>query len=276
MMNSFKNEADQYIEEKMASSIEALMKSVVLGGIPDHFTFTKKAPKTDSSHKNQDAVLGEDKDVRHTSLLPLELSYLESVLENPHLPVTKIGELNGLSSYKNDKVKKKLIALGLLSELVINLGKKTGGIIKTLQLKTQGYMRLGKKPPYIKLPLGCSLEHFWWQQMIARFSQKEGFKSYIEMALANEKKVDVVIKKDGITTGVEVEISARNVIQNAKSDLASGELDRLIFACANHKIKQLVEKKLGESLNDKEQSRIQIMLLSEFHFVKDMMKKIKT
>ncbi len=204
-----------------------------------------------------------------------QILFLTSIKEEPFWSATKHQDMLGLSSYMGNKIKSELKDAGYIKQYTMNFGKLTGGTVVFYELTSKGYKSLGIKPPATIKKWNCSSEHFCWQRVIAYYSKKNGYNVKMEYELPNEKRVDLVIKKKGWTTGIEVEISAKNVIQNAMKDLEDNTLDKLLVACRNQKTKQLVEQKLEEALTEHQKKRLQVMLLSEFHFVKDIVSKTK-
>ena len=182
------------------------------------------------------------------------------------LSVTQRRDILGLSTYTNDRIKKALLAKGLVEELSINLGRNTQGIAKFLELTEFGYRALKRKCPTMR-PLNTSPEHWWWQRRIEHFYRDQGYEAEIEMAL-NGKRADVGLIKDGVKIAVEVGMTAKNEVVNVRRDLGAG-FERVLVACRNAQVLCAVKQNL-DVLTENERKRVKLILLSDFSFVRGM------
>ena len=198
-----------------------------------------------------------------------EKEYLESILEKPNLSITQRRDFLGLSTYRNDQAKKALIEQGLVEEFSLNLGHATRGMVKLLELTASGYEALGLKPPPSR-EFRCSPEHWWFQKQIHNWYVSQGLKAEIEKEL-NGKRADVAFQKDGNWIAVEVGLTPKNEIFNAKADLEAG-FSQVLIGCKNSKVKAAVEQRIHAALNEEQLQRIKLILLSEFSFVKEIIK----
>jgi len=201
-----------------------------------------------------------------------EKEYLESIFNHPFLTITGRAEALGLTSYMNDKIKKELTHKGLANDFSVNFGRFTKGNVKFMELKEAGYLAIGKSAPKSR-KYSCSSEHWLWQTLIQQYYQSKGYQAIIEMRM-QDKRADVGICKNGVVLAAEVELSAGNAVFNVTTDLKVG-FDKVLVACKNTKVKQAVQKKLELALDEQQWKQVQIMLLSDFHFVKDIIKGTK-
>jgi hypothetical protein len=257
---------DEEVEAHMRPHLQHFMKQVVSRHI-----IPEKNTETTSKGKNK--KISEEV----PSFTEDEIHILQSVFEQPYLSVTGRAESLGFSSHKNNKVKNSLLQKGVMVEQSINLGFGTRGNVHFASLTRAGYKALNKIPPKIPQPLGASSKHVWWQCCIANHSEVNGFTAEIEKELPNGKKVDVYLapKKGGKPLCVEVELTPKNAVSNVTQDLEPGVLGKVMVACENKKVKQIVEKKLEKVLNNQQWELVQVMLLSDFHFVKDIINGTK-
>lgn len=249
---------DDELEILMKEDIQKMMEQVV----------PRKKPE-ESSKEN---IKESEQDSKEQKLTHEEIEYLESILKELNLSITSRAEFLGLSSYINDKRKTQLLEKGLIEEFTINLGFETRGVVKFLLLTKNGFEALGKKTEKER-PKNCSLEHWWWQNSIYKFYINKGYKGQIEMALG-DKHADVGLVKGKVKMAIEVELTPKNSVINVKKDLEVG-FDKVLVACKNSKVKKSIEERLQPILSEEDWSKVKIILLSEFSFVKDIISKTK-
>jgi hypothetical protein len=257
---------NEEVEKHMRPHLEHYMKGVV----PRIIISDKQNGKYSKGNTK-------NKVSKEASLPEGELHLLQSVFEEPYLSVGGRAEALGFSSHKNNELKKSLLLKGLIVEMNINLGFDARGIVQFASPTKEGYEALHKRSPKLPQPLGASSKHVWWQCAIATHSEKEGYKAEIEKPLPNGKKVDVYLVpiRGGKPTAVEVELTPKNAVNNVKKNLEPNVLGKIMVACENKMVKQSVEKKLERELTVQQRELVQVMLLSDFHFVKDIIKKAK-
>ena len=267
-----KDVTDAEVESFMKPHLDELMRRVVFAN-PDLDLNEDDPSSSKSSTRNKSKPdKKEQRETKNNEKLKLsvkEKEYLFSVDENSQLTTVQRAETNGLSAYMSNRIKSKLVDLGLVEEFSVNLGK--GGNPKFLVLTKEGYRFLGKESPKSKREVGCSHEHYWWQEGIAINYEKKGYVAEIEKNL-NGKKVDVVLGKNGQLIGIEIELTPKNAVNNVKKDLETNALKKVIVACKNSNVKQAVEKKFEQALGDQQWELIKIILLTDFSFVKDILK----
>ena len=261
---------DEDVEAHMRPHLAHYMKFVV-----KRHVIPEKCVETSSKDKGKK---GPEED---SPLSIDETKFLQSIVEHPFLPVTRRTDLLGLTSYRNNEIKKRLLSRKAISQYKINFGKLTCGDVKFVELTKQGYKTLGMIPPHDDTPFSVSTEHYWWQKAIAYYGKRDGYKTVIEMALSNDKKVDVVRMKENSKGriekfGYEVEMTAKNTAANCKGDLETNELTKLTFACKNKTVQKSVQQKLEQVLSDQQWELVDVMLLHEFKFVKEIINGMKT
>lgn len=212
-----------------------------------------KAKTEDTSKRDKDAALSEEM-----------RDFLQSVLDHPDLTTTQRRDHLGLSTYKNDRIKKAVLEQGLAEEIAINLGHATRGNVKFLELTARGYEALGKESPASR-PGNCSPEHWWYQRAIARWYDAQGITAKIEHCL-NGKRADVAVMRRGKVTAIEVAITPKNEVVNVRKDLEAG-FDAVLVACKNAKVKAAVEERLWPALDDAQRRKVKVTMLSRGQFL---------
>lgn len=205
------------------------------------------------------------------------VDYMESIIDLPNLSVTARATRLGLSSNKNNRIKKALLGLKLITSFTVDLGKSYGGRVTLLRLTNEGYQALKLDPPKNQKGIHQreSLEHLFWKEVIYRTLSSKGYKAEIEYEL-NGKEADIAYVKDGIRTAVEIELSPKNCVRNLKRNIEAG-FHKTISACKNHTVMKAIETRVDAFAdeNNIDESRYQILLLSELELVKDLHKEIR-
>lgn len=166
------------------------------------------------------------------------------------------------STSKGTRIRKNLLAAGLLEEYEINLYKPGKQIKIALPTKT-GYELLDRRTiSYKTLPGDGSIPHRFWQHIIAEKLRREGGRTEIEQSLGT-KRVDGGAVKEGLMTQRVVYEVVRNgtlqkEISNMEKDLADG-WDPIVF-CVNY---EETRERLAALLSESE-DRVEIRLLQEF------------
>lgn len=161
------------------------------------------------------------------------LDYLEFLAHQSHLflPVTELDELDSLSKYRADQIRKQLIETGpgLIAVHRIGVDKK-GGPASTVEITEAGYHLLSKLSVKYERPTGHGyIEHKFWQYAIYRWAIARGFPARIEQ-WHNNKAVDVAVEWDKKRVAVEVALENMDKeMENFVSDLEAG-WDKIIFA----------------------------------------------
>lgn len=260
-MTSFKkNVTDAEIEAMMKPHLDALMKKVV--------THSDNSRAKDEAQEIPNPEVDKRHESKSIQITSEEKEYLESIFEKPNFSITQRARELGLSSYINDKMKKTLLKKNLISEFSLNLGHATRGVVKLLELTSAGYKAIGKEIPDLN-KRNCSSEHWFWQVNIKNYYSSLGIRAEIEF-LMNGKHADVGIFQDGKTIAIEVELTPRNSIVNAKQNVKAG-FDEIILALKNAQVKKAIEAHIQKHLSEDELKKVKVMLLSEFPFVKDIL-----
>lgn len=204
-------------------------------------------PKKDNTSKHGLSKLSAEAEV-----------FLKDILEESDVPITTRGGRLGYTSHMTNKVKNELIRRGLVTEYQVSLGR----INKFLEITPAGYTYLKVQAPKHKGK--GSPEHRYWQRRILHHYQNNlGLKAKIE-GQRGEKLVDVaVMEEDGTLLAVEIALTAKNELRNIKEDLAVG-FHKVLIACKNKRVREEVEKKVAESLNDEDKRKVAICLLTDF------------
>ncbi len=189
------------------------------------------------------------------------------VMEKPNLTIVGRRDFLGWSTDKANKTKRALLQKELISEFSINLGTRTGGTVKLLELTDAGFAILDKTPRK-KRPGKCSAEHWFYQRELADLYRSRGYCVRIEHNL-NGARADLGVEKDGKLIAIEVAISPANEVRNVQKDLAAG-FSKVLIACKTTAVKKAVLARLNESAIS--HKNVKLMLLSEFPFPEDLLK----
>lgn len=179
---------------------------------------------------------------------------LIEVAENPFKKLSDRYQDLSLSSYKGNKLKKKLLDKGYVKEVELSLG--AGGRPKFLQLTEKGETLFEDIKPgeVYTVKGGGSFVHKFWQNKIADHFQEKGYKTFIEFVV-DESQLDVlaVSAGGGERIGVEVALSPGGEMDNIEKDLRA-DLDKLVVACKNERVMSQVGKrarqKVGEGVSE--------------------------
>lgn len=260
-MSSFKKDVtDSEIKARMKPHLDALMGKVT--------SPSKMSKQEDNPHiSNKDENI-KKQELKNIQLAAEEKEYLENIFEKPNLTITQRAREMGLSPYMNDKIKKDLLKKGWIKEFTLNLGFSTRGIVKLVELTNDGFRAIGKENPELN-KRNCSSEHWFWQRNIKDYYLSLGHKAIIEFLL-NGKHADVGIFIDNKKVAVEVGLTPKNEIVNAKQDIRAG-FDEVILALKNSQVKKAVEAHIQKHISEEELRKVKVMLLNEFPFVKDIL-----
>lgn len=199
-----------------------------------------------------------------------ELEFLESISRHPDAPNSQRYSLLGLSADRGNRTRKRLLKHHFIEQVDLNFGRRTGGRVSMLMLTDRGYAALGMQPPPHR-PLNCSAEHWWWQQRLCREARDNGHEAEIEKSLDGKHHADVAFRKNGEWNAIEVTFSVNNVLENVRGDLQSG-FQAVLVACGDDRRKQAAAAELN-LLSVEERSRVKLLLLSDFAFVKQIISK---
>ena len=195
----------------------------------------------------------------HYKLTKAHLDYLELVVQNPLLPVTKLNEISPFTSYKSDSLRDQLANTGpgLLQTHRITTGKK-GGPLSVVVLTDAGQRIVDKLNIKHPEPLGHGgVEHKFWQYAAFRWAVGEkGFPAKIEK-WQNGKSVDVGVEWHEKKVALEIALNdMEKELNNLVCDLEAG-WDQVIFCVLTEKervcLKDKIDNMYGGELfaNDK-------------------------
>lgn len=272
-MSSFKRTTDGDVKQHMAPVLAELMRDTELGQVPQsggpgQSTSGQRRGKQSRPTEQDRSEARPQRDSRQetAALTDQQREFLRSIVDRPLLTMTQRAEYLGLSAHRCNEVKKELARSGLIEEVAVNLGRQTGGICKFLELTATGATAIGAK--HEPRPANCSAEHAWWQRMICRWNLHQDIDARTEWPLGNAR-ADVGVQRNGTLIAIEVAMTAQHEAANVKRDLAAG-FARIYVACANARVKRAVEERLAGSVTADERARTQVMLLSDFSFVKEL------
>ncbi len=263
-----KDVSDAELAEVMKPQLDELMRGVVHK--PRHNN--RKAGKAPDATSNSAEEADKTPTEGDFSPSEVEREYLDSVFEWPFLTVTGRADQLGLSSYQANRIKRSLLDNGLVTQFSINLGRKTRGIIKLVELTERGYETLGKTPENVR-PDNVSGEHWFWQRAIARHFISKNIKTQIEMPLG-DVRADVGLTHKDRRVAIEVGMTAKNEVANVKGDLKAG-FDEVVVAAKNARVLATIKKRLWPVLTEDERGKVKTMLLSDFSFVDQLIAESK-
>jgi hypothetical protein len=201
-------------------------------------------------------------------LIPEEKSLLEIIFQNPTFTITKLYQSGHFSAYMGDKLKRSLLKKGYIQEVKTHLGKGFR-IAKFLLISPHGFTALGISygPEHGK---GGPL-HRYFQSVIARYGEQEGFIVTRELKIADStESVDLVFEKEGVRVGVEISITttARNEIQNIQKCIRANYTQVLVLLTEEAKVAEL-KTILSESISPEDERKVKVGLIYSFcEFIK--------
>ncbi|MCP4184245.1 MAG: hypothetical protein GY761_13175 [Hyphomicrobiales bacterium] len=269
-----KDVSDSEVARFMSDSsiFGSLMSEVVLRVEPEDHSEKTPSEKPASSKPTAQPNTHKTKP-QQIHLSDDQYAYLQSIANNPNRSVTQLKNDIGFSTDKANTVKKSLIDVGMIEAFTVNLGVTAGGLIKLLEITNAGYQVLGIKPTLTRLGR-VSAEHWFWQIQMHRYFCSLEYEAEIEKCL-DGKFADVGLLKDERWIAYEIAISPSNEVRNVQEDLAVG-FSSVVVACKNVAIRKSVEQQLQSHLTEEQHSKTQVMLCSEFSFVKELFGSNKT
>lgn len=200
-----------------------------------------RVPLTEEQLKQfeeEESIYGHNPNIISAAFIEDMKRYLKCVVNNPDEGATTYTKRLGLSTTRAHEVRRKILGLGLASEISVNLGKKYGGVIKITEPMDKGYEYLGMQKVSEDKGAG-SLEHRWWQRKIKNlYNNRANMRATIEMTV-NKKSVDVgIVLKSARMIAIEVALSGEQT-RNIKADVEAG-FHVVVIACKNKSIKNSV------------------------------------
>ena len=263
-MSSHKRITDDQVARHMEPVLARLMRHVELGETQPPETQERTQAKAKKPGRRSRP---EQPEATQTAALTSDQrDFLRAIVDQPLLTMTGRAEHLGLSAHRCNELKKDGIRQGWIEEVSVNLGKQTGGICKFLELTAAGAKAIGVK--HEARPANCSAEHAWFQRRICGWYRRQGFDARTEWHLGNAR-ADIGVRRESGIIAIEVAMTPQHEVANAKRDLAAG-FSRVYIACANAQVQRAVVDRLAPALTSEERAQVQVMLLADFSFVKEL------
>lgn len=197
-----------------------------------------------------------------------ELDYLVSIAKEPFLKVTERDQVLGLAKSKGDRLRKALIAQGLLNAVAINPGGGRGRRFKLLGLTKAGNEQL--RAFGVSVPSGRGrggLAHQWWANEIVTWLRSKKLAPVVEDE-SRGVRVDVAVLTSRGSLAIEVETSPGHELENIRKDLGAGFQEVVCLAKSDEQARTVEERVIGE-LSQSEVSRVRIGCLTEYRSLLD-------
>jgi excisionase family DNA binding protein len=213
---------------------------------------TKAEPEPKEKHVNAPGV----------SLLKEEMDYLESIIREPFLPVTERDKRLGISGWKGNKLRERLIRKDVIEKELINTGKR-GGIITLVKTTINGGAiaeSLGMRANGQKGK--GSFTHQFWAHVIKTFYERTGeAKPSIEDDSLG-KAADLLLDFGNRKVAVEIAIHD-NECSNVSKDLEVGFGE--VWVCTEtEEMMEKVKRSLAEKIGSEILGKVRFRLLNEF------------
>jgi energy-coupling factor transporter ATP-binding protein EcfA2 len=213
-------------------------------------------------------------------LTKAHLDFMELIITNPFLPVSRLNEICPYTSYKADSLRQQLADTGpgLLRTHRITTGKK-GGPLSVVVLTDAGLRIIEKLNIKHPQPLGHGgVEHKFWAYAAHRWAVGEkGYPAKIEKWL-NGKSVDVGVEWDEKKVALEIALEGmEKEISNLIKDLEAG-WDQVIFCSLTQKEQNLLKNEIAQRFGSDllESGKVGFMKLSTFLECKEYQSKAKS
>lgn len=222
---------------------------------------SREDKKEEEVKKDKEDKTGKRED--HVRLLKDEMDYLESIIREPFLAFTKRDEKLGISGWRGNRLRKKLMNKGIIEKATINTGKK-GGVINLSEITRKGREIADSLGMRANILLGKgSFTHQFWAYKIKEFFGKQGEAS---PSIENDslgKAVDVALIFRDKRVAVEIELND-NESFNISKDLFSG-YDEVWVCCETEEKIERARNRVRNNLGSKIMDKIKFKLLSEFY-----------
>ena len=168
-----------------------------------------------------------------------EERFLSSLFDRPTLGVTERYAHLGLTRYRGNRIKDRLIKEGFLKPLEVYPGR--GGTITLLQPLEKTYTHLKSKGRKVKLRGRGNVPHLFWTEQAARAMERQFPTCPVEQeAKVGDHWIDVLVRSD-ILLGIEIVMSPE-ISQLESIGKALKEVGRLIVACDPDALDAIKEK----------------------------------
>ena len=150
-----------------------------------------------------------------------------------------------LNPRKGNLIKDELLKSNLIMPVEIFMGRTRIKLFEVTQAGKMKLRELGIKTPSSKRH-GSLVHAFWCDEIKKRFEQ-EGYQVKQEYAVGGGKAVDLVAKKAGKRTAIEVETGRSDIYGNVRKCKEAG-FERIVVAAVSRDLKRRLEGKLGEGV----------------------------
>ena len=218
--------------------------------IPLAKVLEKLFPREESEHKNTKK--------KHSTT---ERLMLYAIFQSPFRKIKDLYKALKLSACKANRIKKQLLALGLIQELEFSKSGR-GRNIKLLQLTPAGLKEIGVSLEDMKSKGGGFL-HRKFQQHVAKFYENKGYIVTIEKDL-NGKQADICLEKEDRIIALEIALmSAEYELVNVEKDLQAG-FTEIFCCCRTKKILTTIQKQVKEKLGLETLAKVKFCLLTSY------------
>jgi excisionase family DNA binding protein len=197
------------------------------------------------------------------SLLKEEMDYLESINREPFLPVTERDKRLGISGWKGNNLRERLIKKDVIEKVLINTGKR-GGIITLVKTTANGRAiveSLGMKANGQKGK--GSFTHQFWAHVIKTHYEKTG---EAKPSIENDslgKAADVLLEMGDRKIAVEIAIHD-NESFNVSKDLVVG-FDEVWVCTETEEMMEKIRESLRKNIGSEILEKVRFRLLTEFY-----------
>jgi hypothetical protein len=187
-----------------------------ISGPSGSFQPAEEEPEPDEPEENPERE-------EETPVLPIDLTFLKGILEDPLIGINQRYKRLGVSTRHGNESKDRLIQAGLVK--AVDVPTPTARL-KLLELTAAGdrYSRQHKLSTGPRLRNGA--EHKYWKQKVAEHFGSKGYTVAIEKPVVNGKRVDVEAVRGDERLAIEVETSHAN--STSDFDLVLKHYPRLI------------------------------------------------
>jgi len=208
---------------------------------------------------------GPEMETKRQSEVPLlkeEMDYMESIIREPFLAATERDRRIGITGWKGNKLREKLIKRGLFEKVIISTGRK-GGVITLVNITEKGRAiaeSLGMRANILAGKGGFT--HQFWARTIKDYYEGNG---EAVASIENDslgKAVDVALIFPDKRVAVEIEIGD-NESFNISKDLFSG-YDEVWICCESDEQVKRKRQKVEEDLGPEVLEKVKFKVLSEF------------
>jgi hypothetical protein len=188
-------------------------------------------------------------------------AFLEHVIANPDMPVSRVYKGLGVGVWKGNQLRDELKELGLIEELDIRTGRTRAGRPTKCVIPTLVALELlGKEPPAGR---GGAI-HRHIQHLIEEGAATKGFIAQCEYDLGNGGIVDVHLENEEVRIAVEIAVASKpqREIAHIGHCLEVG-YDKVFDVFVDERLLASSQEALDGQFSDEERGRIQLVPLSK-------------